>query len=188
VGAPRLHFYASSPTLERADETFKRDLSEHGLFDPGAEEELNLRLHRMHPLQPIQVGPYRVLAFPANHAPGLGALLYAVERDGHTAFYGVDTAVLTEETWQAFLEQEMKLDLVVLDHTYGPDGAGSDHLSARQLIEHARRMREEGLLKDDGRVFGTHIAHEGNPPHSELVEFAAQHGYEIAYDGLTVTV
>jgi phosphoribosyl 1,2-cyclic phosphate phosphodiesterase len=188
VGAPRLHFYASPATLERADKTFERDLSEHGLFDPGAEQELNLRLHPIHPLQPIQVGPYRVLAFPANHAPGLGALLYAVERDGRAVFYGVDTAALTEETWHAFHKLEMQFDLVVLDHTYGPDQPGGDHLSAHQLIEHARRMREEGLLKDDGRIFGTHIAHEGNPPHSELVEFAAQHGYEIAYDGLTVTV
>jgi len=30
------------------------------------------------------------------------------------------------------------------------------------------------------------IAHEGNPVHPELVDWAAQHGYEIAYDGLTV--
>jgi phosphoribosyl 1,2-cyclic phosphate phosphodiesterase len=33
VGAPRLHFYASSATLERADRTFRRDLSGYGLFD-----------------------------------------------------------------------------------------------------------------------------------------------------------
>ncbi len=36
------------------------------------------------------------------------------------------------------------------------------------------------------RVFATHIAHEGNPVHPELSAFAAQHGYEIAYDGFTV--
>jgi phosphoribosyl 1,2-cyclic phosphate phosphodiesterase len=47
-------------------------------------------------------------------------------------------------------------------------------------------MREEGLLTDHARVFATHIAHEGNPPHPDLVDFAAGHGYEIAYDGLTV--
>ena len=58
--------------------------------------------------------------------------------------------------------------------------------SAQQLIEHAQRMREEGLLAEGGRVFATHIAHEGNPVHPELVDFAAQHGYEVAYDGLRV--
>jgi len=193
VGAPRLHLYASSATLERADETFRRDLAGHGLLDPEAEETLNLTLHRVDPLQPFRVGPYRVVAYPAHHAPGLGALLYAIERDGCSVFYGVDTAALTEGTWQALYQHGMRsdaypLDLVVLDHTYGPDEAGSDHLSARQLIEHARRMREGGLLKGDGRVLATHIAHEGNPPHTELAAFASQHGYEIAYDGLVVTI
>jgi phosphoribosyl 1,2-cyclic phosphate phosphodiesterase len=47
-------------------------------------------------------------------------------------------------------------------------------------------MREEDLLTDQARAFATHIAHEGNPVHPELVGFAARHGYEIAYDGLTV--
>jgi len=188
VGAPRLHFYASSATLERADETFKRDMWGHGLFDPGTEGELNLQLHAVHPMQPIQVGPYRVTGFPANHAHGLGALLYAIERDGRSVFYGIDTAALTEATWQAFHEHDVRFDLVVLDHTYGPEEIGGDHLSARQLIEHARRMRAGGLLKEQGRVFGTHIAHEGNPPHTELAAFASQHGYEIAYDGLVVTI
>jgi phosphoribosyl 1,2-cyclic phosphate phosphodiesterase len=47
-------------------------------------------------------------------------------------------------------------------------------------------MREEGLMTDQARVFATHIAHEGNPPHPELAGFAARHGYEIAYDGLMI--
>jgi phosphoribosyl 1,2-cyclic phosphate phosphodiesterase len=188
VGAPRLQLYASSATLERADETFRRDLSGHGLFDPGIEQELNLSLHPVEPLQPFDVGPYRVTAYPANHAHGLGAHLYAIDREGRSIFYGIDTAALAEDTWQALGQRETPLDLVVLDHTYGPEEEGSDHLSARQLVEHVRRMRKEGLLTDSGRVYATHIAHEGNPAHSELAAFAAAHGYEVAYDGLTVAV
>jgi phosphoribosyl 1,2-cyclic phosphate phosphodiesterase len=187
VGAPCLHFCASAATLERADQTFSRDLSGYGLFDPAAGQELNLELHRVEPPQSVHIGPYRVIAFPANHAPGLGALLYAVEREGHCIFYGIDTAVLPEGTWQALRQQHVQFDLVVLDHTYGPDEEGGDHLSAHELAAHARRMREEGLLKEGGRVFASHIAHEGNPPHAELVVFASQHGYEVAYDGLSVT-
>lgn len=186
VGAPRLHYYASAATLARADETFRRDLAGYGLFDPLAGQELNLELHRIEPMQPIQAGPYRVTAFPANHAPGCGALLYAVEREGRCLFYGVDTAALPDSTWQAFHQQQVRFDLVVLDHTYGPEEEGSDHLCAHELAAHARRMREEGLLKEGGRVFASHIAHEGNPPHADLAAFASRHGYEVAYDGLPV--
>ena len=188
VGAPRLHFYASQATLERAHRTFERDLWGYGLLDAEAEADLNVRVHRVEPLQSFTVGPYQVVAFPANHAPGFGALLYSIESGGRGVFYGTDTASLLEETWQAFHRYEMRFDVVVLDHTYGPDEPGRDHLCAHQVGEHARRLREEGVLKEGGRVFATHIAHEGNPVHPELVEFASQHGYQVAYDGLEIVV
>ena len=74
----------------------------------------------------------------------MGAMLYAIETEGRSIFYGTDTATLFEQTWQAFRQYKMRFDIVILDHTYGPDQPGSDHLSAHQVIEHANRMRAEG--------------------------------------------
>ncbi len=184
VGAPCLHFYASPETLQRAAQTFERDLEGYGFLSQEAEERLNLRIHSIEPLTPFSVGRYRVTAFPANHAPTMGAMLYAVEADGKSIFYGVDTASLFESTWQVFYRCQMRFDVVILDHTYGPNQQGSDHLSAHQVIDHVARMRSEGLLTHSARAFATHIAHEGNLVHPELVDFAKQHGYEVAYDGL----
>lgn len=113
-------------------------------------------------------------------------LLYAIESREHSIFYGTDTAPLPEETWQAFHKYNLRFSLVILDHTYGPDERGGDHLDSHQFVEHIGRMREEGLVTKQARFFATHIAHEGNPVHPQLVEYAAQHGYEVAYDGLTV--
>jgi phosphoribosyl 1,2-cyclic phosphodiesterase len=186
VGAPRLHIYASQATVQKANETFTRDLSGMDLLDPAFEADLNLKAHTIDPLQPTDVGPYRVIGFPANHANDYGALLYAIQDADGAIFYGTDTAVLLEETWQAFHRFNVQFDLVVLDHTYGPDEPASDHLNARELARHVQRMRNEGLLTDRGRAFATHIAHEGNPPHEVLAAFGAQHGYEVAYDGLIV--
>jgi phosphoribosyl 1,2-cyclic phosphodiesterase len=186
VGAPRLHFYASPVTIQRMARTFERDLSADSLLDPEVCQRLNLEIHQIEALQSFSLGNYRVIAFPANHDPMVDPLLYAVDANGRSIFYGTDTARLPEETWRAFHQYELQFDVLVLDHTYGPDEPGSDHLSAYQLIEHLQRMREEGLLAERGRVFATHIAHEGNPVHPELVNFAAQHGYEVAYDGLRV--
>ena len=188
LGTPILNFYASAETLEKAAEIFERDLADYSLLSPEAEVRLKLKLHQIEPLQPFSMGNYRVIAFPANHVPGMGATLFAVEDRGPSIFYGADTASLFEETWQAFHHFQMKFDLVILDHTYGPSQPGSDHLSAHQVIEHVQRMRSEGLLKSNGRAFATHIAHEGNPAHPELAAFAAEHGYEVAYDGLILEV
>ena len=45
-------------------------------------------------------------------------------------------------------------------------------MNAADFIEHMQRMRREGLLKPEARVFATHIAHDANPPHPQLEEFA----------------
>jgi phosphoribosyl 1,2-cyclic phosphate phosphodiesterase len=186
VGAPRLHFYASPATLWLTAHLLERDCAPFNFLDPEAGERLNLEVHPIEAFQTVTFGRYRATAFPANHDPVVEPLLYAVETGERSIFYGADTATLPEETWQGFHRRGLRFDLVILDHTYGPAEPGDDHLSARQFIEHVARMSEEGLLADEARVFATHIAHDANPVHPELVAFAARHGYEIAYDGLTV--
>ena len=188
VEAPVLNFYASIETITKAAETFNRDLADFDLLSAEAESCLNLKIHPIEPLKPFTFGQYTVIAFPANHAPTMGAMLYAIESEGQSIFYGTDTAIFFEQTWQAFKEMKMRFDIAVLDHTYGPDEPGSDHLSARQVADHVKRLREEGFLCPDARVFATHIAHEGNPAHPELEEFSKQNGYEIAYDGLILEI
>lgn len=186
VGAPRLQFYASPGTLRLAGQLLERDLAPRSLLDPEVGDRLNLSVHPIEPFQTIALGPYRVTAFPANHDPAVDPLLYAIETRESSLFYGTDTAVLSEETWQGLHGRGLRFDLVILDHTYGPDERGADHLSAHQVSEHVSRMGVEGLLVPGGRALATHIAHQGNPVHPQLVEFAAGHGYEIAYDGLTI--
>lgn len=44
----------------------------------------------------------------------------------------------------------------------------------------------KGILGPTGRAFATHISHPDNPVHPQLAAFAAEHGYEVAYDGLAV--
>jgi phosphoribosyl 1,2-cyclic phosphate phosphodiesterase len=188
VGAPVLDFCASRATLERAAETFERDLAGYSLLSPEGERHLNTKIHQIQPLEPFVVGPYSVMAFPANHAPGMGAMLYSIEAHGRAVFYGTDTAALFEQTWQAFRRHKMRFDVVILDHTYGPEQPSGDHLNAYQVIEHADRMRAERVLGPHARIFATHIAHEGNPAHPDLAAFAEKHGYEVAYDGLVLTI
>lgn len=184
--APRLHFYASAATAQRAAQALHADFAPASLLDPEVGERLNLEIHRVEALQSFAAGPYSVTALPANHDPAVEPLLYVIGADGRSIFYGTDTAELPEETWRAFHRLKHRFDVVILDHTYGPDEPGTDHLSAQQFIEHVARLREERLLADDARVLATHIAHAGNSVHPELSEFATRHSYEVAYDGLAV--
>ena len=187
VGAPRLQFYASYGTLQVAAKLLEWDCAPAGLLSWEAGELLNLEIHEMEALRTVTVGPYQVIPFAANHDPAVEPILYAVQAGDCTLFYGTDTATLPEEVWRGFHRHRLQFTIVVLDHTYGPDEGGSDHLSASQFIEHVARMREEGLLANGARILATHIAHEGNPAHPELASFASRHGYEVAYDGMVVS-
>lgn len=186
-GAPRLHFFASAGTAQRAAALLERNTSPLTLFDQEIGEKLNLKIHLVEPFQSFSAGDYQVTAFPANHDPSVDPLLYALSQGGHSIFYGTDTSVLSEEVWQGFHDRDLKFNLVILDHTYGPgDKGSSDHLNAEQFIEQFTRMEEEDLLADGARMLATHIAHETNPAFPELSAFANARGYEIAYDGLTI--
>ncbi len=188
VGAPLLHFYASPATLAQAAALLARDLAPAALDEPSAQARLNLVVHPLQAWQKIAVGPYEVTAVPAQHDPFVEPVLFAIQQDGQALFYATDTGAFPETTWQGLRSLGVTFDLVVLDHTYGPDENGTDHLSAAQVAEYAARLRQEGLLSPGGRVFATHIAHAGNPPHPQLAAHAAGHGYDVAYDGLSVLV
>ena len=56
----------------------------------------------------------------------------------------------------------------VRDRTYGPGLSEGDHLDSSPVDAHAERLRGEGLLKDKGRVFCTHLFHATNPCREEL--------------------
>jgi phosphoribosyl 1,2-cyclic phosphate phosphodiesterase len=186
VGAPRLHFYASKATLQVIAKLLERDCAPGGFLSPEAGDRLNYEIREIEAFQSAAVGPYRVTAFPANHDPAVEPLLYAVQKGERSLFYGTDTATLPEDVWHGFRRHKLQFDIAILDHTYGPDEQGSDHLSASQFVGHVARMREEGVLAKGARVLATHIAHEGNPVYPELASFAARHGYEVAHDGLVV--
>jgi len=188
IGAPCLNFYASHETLQRAALTFESELSGSSLLSLDTQKHLNLKLYSVEPFLSFKLGHYRVTAFPANHAPTMGALLYAIKSKNGCIFYGTDTGILPDQVWQGFHKHNMRFDVVILDHTYGFNPPGADHLNADQFIEHITRMRDEGLLTQNARVFATHIAHAGNPPHPALAAFAKQHGYEVAYDGLGLEI
>lgn len=186
IGAPRLHIYGSAATLRQAARRFQEFYDSPDLMRSQEADRLNLTMHCVKPQRPFVVGPYHVAAFEANHDPTVESLLYAVQSGGKAIFYGADTASIPEKTWRGFHRLNLQFDLVILDHTYGPGILGTDHLSADEVASDAGRLRSEGLLSGTGRVFATHISHEGNPPHPELTEHASKHGYEIAYDGLAV--
>ena len=183
---PKLKLFASNATLNKMSEMLNAEGYVNDILDPKETANLNLDVFPIKATQSFKVGKYQISAFSTRHDESVDSLLYTVTEDNHTLFYGTDTDILPEETWKAFRDKQLQFDIVVLDHTYGPNIKGEGHLNADQFVEQVQRMRDENLLKKKARIFATHISHEGNPIHSELVRYAKKHGYEVAYDGLII--
>lgn len=188
-GVPRLHFYGTAGAVQKASQSFPQFFNEDGTLTAEGSERLNLTLCLVEPCQFFAVGPYRVHSVRANHdMQNITAMLYVVERDGRTLFYGTDTGPLPEETWVALRAAGHRCNVVILDHTFGLAQRATGHMNQEQFLEQVARLRAEGLLAPDVRIFAHHLAHHSNPAHPELTRIAADHGYCVPYDGLVITV
>jgi phosphoribosyl 1,2-cyclic phosphate phosphodiesterase len=184
VPAPLLlHYYAGAASLQRLNSALDPEQARPA---PEIYARLDLEVHQIAPFQSLSVGPYAVTTVLAAHDPEIVPMLFAIKEGNASLFYGTDTGPLPEETWQALAQGGWRFDVVILDHTFGTAGRSNGHMNAEQFLEQVARMREEGLLAKGARVFAHHLAHHSNPVHPELVALAAPHGYDIAYDGLTI--
>lgn len=186
VDTPRLQVYASAKTLTKMVQMVRKEGYVDNFLAATEQARMNLEVHPVQPFRPFKIGNYEVTAFKSNHDRSVDSLLWAIAENDFILFYGTDTDTIPEASWKEFHEKNLKFNVVVLDHTYGPDVDGRGHLNANRFVQQVRRMKREQLLAENARIFATHISHEGNPPHAELSEFAARFGYEIAYDGLVI--
>ena len=177
---------ASDETLHSIDRLVRQRSDYGSIFDPDTRSALHIGLVPLTPFETYRVGDYRIVGYPANHGNDQGFLLYSIVQGDHAVFYGTDTSVLFDEVWEHLQLECTGYDVVILDHTYGlgHESKPADHLASKDVIAHANRFRENGLLKDNGVVYATHLSHEGSLEHDELDEYARKHGYRVAYDGL----
>ncbi len=185
---PKLHYYASPGALQRSVKVLRAEGLDLAAQTIDLGDELNLFIHTIHPFQRFAAGPYQIFTVAANHDPSITAMLYVIEQAGRVLFYATDTGEIAEPTWQALKSYGRQFNVVAMDHTFGFAGRSTGHMNSEQFLEQVARLREEGLLAKDARIFAHHLAHHSNPTYPELAIYARQHGYAIAYDGLCVEV
>ncbi|SIQ47580.1 phosphoribosyl 1,2-cyclic phosphate phosphodiesterase [Alkalispirochaeta americana] len=187
VRAP-LVFAGSRKTLEALDAVFQRQCDYGSLLEKPVQEVLSLEITELEPFREISRGRYSIIPYPANHAREFDSLVYAVSDGEKSLFYGTDTAGIDSEVWDHMVARGRAFDAVVLDQTYGLGFPSSDHLSAEGTAAAVSRFRELGLLAPGSCVFATHLSHEGILEHNQMERWALERGYNIAYDGLMLTL
>jgi len=156
------------------------------IYDKHVQQALHLEILEVTPFKHHAFGRYHIIGYPANHDTANDALLYSISCEERAIFYGTDTSIIFDAVWDDLVARKMCYDLIVLDHAYGIGYDSSDHLAAKDFINHVDLINTKHLLKESGHIYATHLSHEGVREHSEFQQYAQSHGYNIAYDGLTI--
>lgn len=156
------------------------------LFSEDGKEKLNACGYELNAGQKVKFGRYQVKAIETTHDEKHGSLLYVVTCGDKSIFYATDTKPLTDVA----LEQlsEFKLDMVIMDHTFGDVDYSFSHLNEKLFIEQIEKMKKLGIIDDNTKIYGTHISHEGLSYHEAIEKKAISNGYNIAYDGLEIEI
>ncbi|MCE5324520.1 hypothetical protein LLG46_14565 [bacterium] len=186
VSTPPLEIYASLATLTKMSEMLKNEGYVADLFDLKEQKKMNLKINPVVSQQTFVAGSYKITAFSSDHDKSADSLIYSISEDDFTLLYATDTDSFRKDVITSFVNKKMRFNVVILDHTYGPNADSGGHLNANRFIEQLELLKEQNLLSDNARILATHISHEGNPPYTELSNYAKQFGYEIAYDGMAV--
>ncbi|TJY44542.1 carbon-phosphorus lyase [Cohnella pontilimi] len=169
-----LTVYGHDAVVRKCREAFGR---------PGDEQII---VRRIVPFETIDTGSAKVTPLPANHDPDETCLLFFIEKDDKTLFYGHDTGLLPDETW-AWLS-DRQLDLAILDCTNGNLPWTGSHLNIESVLAIRNRMRDNGILRNGAQTVATHFSHNIGLQHGDLKAIFDPETITVAFDGMVLHV
>ena len=138
--------------------------------------------------QEYALGDYLVTPLRSNHI-GIFDCVYSVASGGQKMFYGTDTGLLPEDTWNYIrngLYDLFVMELTIGDHPDAPHLHSHMTLPTFTLMVKTMRKRYQPI-KEGGRFVTTHMARNWHD-HAHLAEQLAPLGAEPAHDGFVVEV
>lgn len=172
----------SAGTCRDMNHWIKENEPSFDIKDACWQKDMNYNLHLLKSGDIKRVNDYEITAIDSEHDKRVEALVYIIGYRGKYIFYGTDLLNLSNEAWNII--KNYKLDLVVLDQTYGKGYNQGGHLDSGQVIEIIAEMRKREIIDENTYVYATHISHEGNDTHDNMEGYAGDYNYHIAYDGL----
>ena len=139
---------------------------------------------KLQPGEQVQLGKYSITAYKANHGTCTDAVHFMITDGEKTLFYGLDSAWLLYEEFQAI--RICKPDLAVFDATIG-DCPGDYRIFEHNNLNMVLEMKQT-LDPYMGKVCISHMARTLHTDHETLAANMAKHGIIAACDGLELDV
>lgn len=176
--AATMTMYGNDALKSKADELMAASGTTYG--------KSQLACRELTEFETYDIGGYTVVPLLARHDKREKCLIYMIGKDGRWLLYGNDTGIFPDATWQYIAGR--RFDAISLDCTFCLRGEGSNHMGAPDLIDMRRRLEDIGCTHPHTQFIATHFSHNGHALHADLEEALRPHGFQVAYDGMKVTV
>ncbi len=159
------------------------------LKEEGGRYDLKIEVRKVKRFEPVRLDE-RTVVHPLRAAhlgsEGEECFIYLIERDQWAILYATDTGWFPEETWD-YLRQ-FRLDIAVVDATFGIGSATDDHLNVSEAIKLKNALLNNGLLKEEALFAVTHLSPHWTPSYRYLASALQADGVIVGKDGLWLTV
>lgn len=149
-------------------------------------ERAKIQLYTISPFETIKGENFTLTALPADHAEGEECLLYVININGKTIFYGHDSGWYPEKTWEYL--SGIHLDLAIFDCTFGKINEQKGHMGIPNIISAKETLEKFGSIDSKSICVATHFSHNGGLLHNELEDELNKYGFVVAYDGMVLNI
>ena len=136
----------------------------------------------------VRAGDYEIMPLPARHMSMETPFVYVISYKGKHIFYCLDTGYLFEAVFEFLKKRSYRFDMVALDCTLADNlcEETSTHMNGEFCIRVAERLRINGNIDKNTKLYVTHFSHNGNPIQKRLEAMFIKFGINVAYDGLEI--
>ncbi len=135
---------------------------------------------------PFEFDGYKVTPLKAKHqTPEQSPFIFLIEKDGKAMIYGNDTDNWFDENVIYLRDNNVKLDFVAFDCTYGeaPANKYGGHMSLYDDAQQFSILKENGIVDDNTKAVVVHFSHNMMLEHDELQALADEFKFSVVFDG-----
>lgn len=177
---------ASRETVNTLGMWLKAEEPEANIFDSSWLDRLRMDIKYIKHGDCVTIGNYCITPLESLHDIKEDSLIFIISYCNRNIIYGTDLLKISDSAWDIL--KSFKLDIVILDQTYGEGKNAGGHLDAGQVTDIISKMKVEKIIDESSMIYATHISHERNDIHDVMEKLALANGYHIAYDGLEINI
>lgn len=141
---------------------------------------------KIKPFESFDVEGYCVTPLKADHEEAAGSVIFLIEKGGKTIFWGNDTGVFPQETWDYLAVNKPYLNLVSLDCTLGGRDCEKGHMGFPNCVKVFDCLKTMSCADKNSIAVLNHFSHNGRWTYDDGARSACAANFIAAYDGMQI--